>query len=664
MAKYFFKTLQGRIMGILFLFLAISLSFSLYSITYVTQQAINAEKETKLLQLAEYLGEQLGDGTYDDILARENAQNASREEKIDVLNRALKDRTDEIASMFHGLAMGYYSLELDAIVTYGPSAEYSQTVGVSIDVDHPGRMVMANRQAVVRVGSMVRGNIMNAMVPLVRGGEVIGYTWANELTSDIQNDYRKFSMNIMLFSAAFFAVAIALSIILSRRMTRNMDTIISGVKAMRSDLTKRIPAIKGELSEVSGSINNMADHLERNAKEHEALLLAEAANLAQRDFLARMSHEIRTPMNGVLGMTKLAMQADSPEKTTEYLEKIQSSATLLLGIINDILDFSKIEANKLQLEAIPFELRQSIGNLLELIAPRIEEKALSLNVSLDESVPAMAIGDGLKLSQILLNLLGNAVKFSERGEIGLAVRAEPAHGDKFRLICAVSDTGIGMNESQIQNLFQPFTQADSSTVRKYGGTGLGLSISKAFVNLMGGEICVRSKMDEGSTFEFDVWLQVCDEQAARTAQASGDAQDISFDGLKALLAEDIEINQEIAVAILSDFGLACDVAENGKVAVDMAQKNDYDVIFMDIRMPIMDGLEATRNIRRLEAESGSGAHVPIIAMTANAMQEDRELSIEAGMDAHVSKPIDVDEIQKALYRVLHAPKFDNKAGRE
>ncbi len=661
MIKYFVKTMQGRIIGIIFIVLTVSLVISLLTILNVSQQAINLEKETKLLQIATHLGNQLGDVTYNDILASQNAQQATRDEKIKVLNRMLRDRTDELASIFRGLGTGYYSLELDAILTYGPSEEYGNTVGVSISSDHPGREAMSKATPLVRIGSMVRGDIMNAMVPLERQGEVIGYTWANELTSDIQNDYRRFSVNVFVLSFLVFLVAISVSILLSRRIMRNMDTIIAGVKTMRNDLTKRIPVIKGDLSEVSESINNMADDLAKNAKEHEAFLLAKAANLAQRDFLARMSHELRTPMNGVLGMAMLALKAETQEKSMEYLQKIQSSATLLLGIINDILDFSKIEANKLQLESHPFKLRQAIYDLLELLEPRIAEKGLSLQVAIDDSVPAMAIGDGLKLSQVLLNLLGNAVKFSDEGQITLSVSAAEAENARFKLTCAITDTGIGMSESQIANLFQPFSQADNSMARKYGGTGLGLSICRALIHLMGGSISVQSKMREGSTFTFHVWLQMCGDTDGLVVTAPGDMSLLRYSGLTALLAEDIEINQEIAVAVLSEFGFACDVAENGQTAVQMYQQKPYDVIFMDIRMPIMDGLEATRTIRRLEAESGGHAHIPIIAMTANAMQEDRDLSLQAGMDAHVSKPIDMAEIQAVLYQVVYMSRQRQKA---
>jgi len=645
--KFFRKTMQGRIIIILFIFLGISMGISIYSVTHVSQQTINSEKASKLLQIAEYLSNKMGDRTYKEILIANGAESLPREEQIAVLSNEFYEITEDTATMFTGLGTGFYSLELDAIIAYGPHAEYGYTIGMPIGQDHPGRDVMANNEAQVKTGTMVRGDIMNAMVPLERNGEVIGYVWANELTSDIQNEYRSFTFDIVLLVVIFFVIAVVLSIVATRRMTRNMDTIIAGVKQMRNYLTRRIPPIKGDFSEVAESINSMADHIEKNAKEHEELMLAEAANLAQRDFLARMSHEIRTPMNGVLGMTRMAIQAPTQEKTIEYLNKIQSSATLLLGIINDILDFSKIEANMIELESSPFKLHNAINNPIELIAPRVADNDVALSVTIDESVPALAIGDSQKLSQILLNLLGNAAKFCNEGQISTTVRAESFENNRFKLVCIVGDTGIGMSEEQIDKLFQPFTQADSSMARKYGGTGLGLSISKKFVNLMGGEICVRSELNVGSEFEFYIWLETCEQEAFIEENFESLGTE-SYKGRKVLIAEDNDINAEIAVSVLSELGLQCDVAENGEFAVDMYKKNSYDLIFMDIRMPVMDGLEATRNIRRLEAERGTGTHIPIIAMTANAMQEDRKQSMEAGMDAHVSKPIDIKEIEDAL----------------
>jgi CheY-like chemotaxis protein len=368
-----------------------------------------------------------------------------------------------------------------------------------------------------------------------------------------------------------------------------------------------------------------------------------------------MSHEIRTPMNGVLGMTRLAMQAETPEQSREYLKKIQSSASLLLGIINDILDFSKIEAGKLQLESRLFSLEELIDTIRELILPRISEKGLDFFVTVDPSVPTRAVGDDLRLSQILLNLLGNAVKFTGEGSITLEIGGRPpvaaeTDSDVFWLECKVRDTGIGMTPEQQDLLFQPFSQADSSTARRFGGTGLGLSISKALVEMMGGVIAVTSAPDGGSLFAFFIELNRAETETAEETWIDPEMENRRYEGSTLLLAEDNEINQEIAVAVLSELGAEVEIANNGEEAVEAFLRKDYSLIFMDIRMPLMDGLEAARRIR--SSGKHDAAAIPIIAMTANAMQEDREASFAAGMNGHISKPIDVEEIKKVLFREL------------
>jgi CheY-like chemotaxis protein len=390
--------------------------------------------------------------------------------------------------------------------------------------------------------------------------------------------------------------------------------------------------------------------------------MAEAANRAQKEFLARMSHEIRTPMNGVIGMTLLAKAAPSERQRMEYIDKIHLSASLLLGIINDILDFSKIEAGKMEIETAPFRLAEIVENIRDLIRPKVDEKKLRLNISIDESVPAMLNGDGLRLSQILLNLLGNAVKFTSQGEIALTIAAapDPAADGMLRLCCAVRDTGIGMDAEQMENILKPFTQADSSTARKFGGTGLGLSISKALVELMGGRLSVTSAPGEGSAFSFFVVLAPYEGDAANASSAAAPDEALlqrRYDGCSLLLVEDNEINQVVAETLLTEMGFSVEIAEDGRQGVDAFLRKGYDLIFMDIRMPIMDGLAAAREIRREEAAraGADGARVPIIAMTANAMREDRELSREAGMDGHISKPIDIAEIQTVLYSFLVKP---------
>ncbi|MDR2087891.1 MAG: response regulator [Clostridiales Family XIII bacterium] len=657
MKRFFLYSIQGRVIALLLLFMTISLAASWFTVHYMSQWIMTEEKAEKLMSFAAFLDVNLGDRTYTDILAAHGAQGASREEKIAVLNGELKEITDEVAAAYPGLGVGFYSRELDAILTYGPSSEYQQTVGTSIAADHPGREVMAANRSAVRMGTMVRGDIMNAMRPIERNGEVIGYIWANELTTDIEREFGRVTGGILLVILLFYVISVCAAVVLLRRTMRDIGEVVRGVRELRYDLTKTLTGTGGDLGEVVDGINAMAADILKANEERKALLMAEAANRAQRDFLARMSHEIRTPMNGVIGMTLLAKAAPTERQRMEYIDKIHLSASLLLGIINDILDFSKIEAGKMEIENAPFSIEEIVENVCDLIRPKANEKELRLHVRLDGSVPEMLNGDGLRISQILLNLLGNAVKFTPQGDITLELEAVPAEDGMLRLSCVVRDTGIGMDAQQLENILKPFAQADSSTARKFGGTGLGLSISKALVELMGGSLTVKSTPNAGSEFSFSVLLAPYDGDATAKQSAPDDeVLQCRYDGRSLLIVEDNEINQVVAETLLSEMGFSIDIAENGRQGVDAFLRKSYDLIFMDIRMPVMDGLDAAREIRRAEAAGAlSGApapRVPIIAMTANAMREDRELSHEAGMDGHISKPIDIAEIRSVLYKFL------------
>ncbi|MFA6700426.1 MAG: response regulator [Thiomicrospira sp.] len=382
-----------------------------------------------------------------------------------------------------------------------------------------------------------------------------------------------------------------------------------------------------------------------HAELSEQKRLAEAANRAKSEFLANMSHEIRTPMNGILGLSEMGLYHNNPAKLKEQLRKIHQSGHLLLGILNDILDFSKIEAGRLEVESAPFYLSLMLNQLHSLFMQNARNKGLRLSFDLDPHLQACYIGDELRVRQILSNLISNAIKFTEQGEIRLRVRQQHADNTQASLYFEVEDTGIGLSQAQQTRLFQAFSQADASVSRKYGGSGLGLTISQRLVQAMHGEgIQLRSAPNQGSCFSFSLTLALCSE----TQQHSLSHHNPPFSQREGrlnghvLLVEDNEINQEVICEQLYSLGLNITLAENGQQAIQQTKQQNFDVILMDIQMPLVDGYQATRQIREFNQAT------PIIALTAAAMIEDKTKAIDAGMNGHLSKPIRREDLYHAL----------------
>ena len=497
--------------------------------------------------------------------------------------------------------------------------------------------------------------VHHVQTPILMAGQRLGTLYLGMDLSHVLAARQALLTQGSLIAVGELFLSALLLMVLGLWLTRHLVALTRASREVTAGNLNPAPVNEGddELGQLGAAFNTMSRTIKQRMQDlMQAKEQAEQSNRAKSEFLATMSHEIRTPMNGIMGMTDLVLDTRLDAEQRDMLIVVKSSATALLNIINEILDFSKIEAGKVELETIEFDLEQLLRHCLAPLRVRAEAKGLQLNAASTGALTNHLVGDPNRLRQVLTNLIGNAIKFTAEGSITVGWERKSEVPPLIRFW--VADSGIGIAPDKQGSVFEAFTQADNSTTRRYGGTGLGLTISSTLVHLMGGKIGLTSVLGQGCTFEFTLPFKSgqalgspTDAAGVQTPLAANAEQALS--GMQVLLVEDHPINQKLAISLIERAGHTVTLAQNGEEGLQAATEYRFDLVFMDMQMPVMDGLEATRAIRAHETSQLQG-RVPIVAMTANAMPNDRLACEEAGMDGFLSKPFKAAELRELLDR--------------